>query len=181
MPLDIQFSAANRPVTAAPTGQDAWDYLFGWISPGATNKLGLPVLKQRTLQRATDAIISSIEAILIPAIQANLVTNKSVFTTALHDSFSTRVREQGTVSLISSAPYALTVEFGSGPRNIDNNEFQNIVEWAEFKFPKQNPQEVANNVTNAIQAKGNIEHPYIKPAIEGTEDILLKHVTNSFT
>jgi hypothetical protein len=180
MPLDVKFSAANTPMTGGPTGQTVWDYLFGHIIPGALNKLGLPVVKTRVLKQAERAIISSVEAILIPAIQDNLVRNDNIFRQDLHDSFTTRVREPGTVSLVSESPYAMNVERGSEPRNISSEEMQNLVEWAEFKFPEQDAEQVAGLVAAAIKESGNDAHPYIEDALEDTGDLVLENVQVSF-
>lgn len=188
IPLQVTFSAAKSPTTGYKTSQPVWDYLFGHISPDRMNRIGLPQVKKYHIQTAEVYITRAVETDLIPVIQENLWVNDHVFTKRLHDSFTTFADGEGTVSLISTVPYALAVERGTMPRPVNADERQRLVKWAEFKkiegearaWQRRDPQTVAKFVAKAIEKHGNEAHPYIQPALDRVQGLLINNIAIEF-
>lgn len=98
---------------------------------------------QEAVQEAVEEVASAavvslrdaVAQILIPAMQENLINTNTMFRGDLANSFQVRVTGNRSVEVVSSVPYASIVEYGSDPRGIDDEELDNLVEWAEFKFP----------------------------------------------
>ena len=142
---------------------------------------------QEAVQQAVEevaAVLSlrdAVAQILIPAMQENLIENESMFRGDLANSFQVVVTGNRSVEVVSSVPYASNVEYGSDPRGIGDEELDNLVEWAEFKFPNsENPEDIALAVAAAIEERGNRPHPYAAPALESTRDAIYSAVASQF-
>tara|TARA_R110002020_G_scaffold34660_4_gene105274 strand:+ start:1874 stop:2428 length:555 start_codon:yes stop_codon:yes gene_type:complete len=179
-PIEVTFSAASKPSTGFRTFQPVWDYLFGHISTKVMNKIGLPQVKKRTLTRAQKVIEKSIKAVLIPAMQENLRRGKHIYKNKLHESFYTEPVGEGSVSLLSSVGYASNIERGTSARPVSAAELQRLQGWAAFKFPAQNPEKIAKLVARSIQKGGNRAYPFIQPALESVESLLLNNIKVEF-
>ena len=128
-----------------------------------------------------EALLDAVNQIFIPAMQAHLVDNESMFTSDLHDSFSVQADRKNSVVVTSGEDYAQFVEEGSIPRPIDDAELDNLVLWAQFKFSlSPNPEAIAVSVAESIEESGNKPHPYAAPALEETADAMYQMVARQF-
>lgn len=126
---------------------------------------------RKALVAAIDSIVEeSLNTFVLPAIQRNLVQQRSVFTSTLYNSLRFTSDGPGRVALDAGPAqhYAGILEKGSQPRQIDSRETDNIIRWVIYnkQVDEDTGKSIADKVIRAIEERGNQPHPYIEPALE---------------
>jgi len=135
-----------------------------------TTQVGRTNIRVALVREIDEVVEESLNDIVLPAIQRNLVSNNSIFTSTLHNSLKFSSDGPGRVVLDAGPAqhYALILERGSKPRQIDPREEGNIIRWVIYKrrVDEETGKAVAQHVIRRIEKKGNVPHPYIEPALQ---------------
>lgn len=113
--------------------------------------------------------------LIIPAIQLQLIANRSVATGKLVSSFSVGfsldAKSRIIVGVTSDQDYALEVEKGQGPHEPDMDVLEEYVQ-AKMGVSGQDIHSRAASIAATLRERGAKAHPYIAPAIDAIEHIV---------
>lgn len=134
------------------------------------------------------AVADEVSQVIIPALQAKLEENKSVFRSevglgpGLHGSMNVR-RTDHSVILDAGVPYVKILDTGSGPREVSDVEREYLEEWVLHKDLTDDPDHakmVAKRIADKIELVGSAEHPFIKEVLDATRPDMEKIVGEKF-
>lgn len=138
-------------------------------------------IRKKLLDVIDEVVEDTLNDVALPVIRQNLVDNESKFSGDLYENLDFVIAEPGRVVLEAgpASGYAALVERGSEPRSISDTEFHKLIDWVIFKknVDADAAISIAGRVAITIETHGNIEHPYIQPAMEATLPTLKSMVT----
>ena len=147
--------------------------LFDAVTLQSLMTRGLVSFKKAMEDEIGQVVEESLNDVVLPAMQRNLILNKSIFTSALYNLLKFKVDGPGRVVLeapdgVGTKNYAAILESGSKPRDLSGSEIANIVRWVIHKrrVDEERGKQIALHVIERIESKGNVPHPYIEPAMQ---------------
>jgi len=122
------------------------------------------------------AMFTSADAVLIPAIRNQIRKNRSVYRGHLHQRISARVTKDGTAPALDvgaiGVPYSEDVELGSGPEGLSSTEKMRIGKYVRQKmgYTGEEAALVAQAIIETIETEGRKPHPFLLNTWEATKE-----------
>jgi len=128
------------------------------------------------------AMATSAQQILVPAIQQAIRDNGSIFRGQLHQRVAVRSSIKGTTASIDvgslGVPYGRKVEEGTRGRGMEEGELEKLVEYGKKKMglPTDIARRVALAIRRTIESSGNQPHPFLAPTWDAQKDAYVNDV-----
>jgi hypothetical protein len=142
-----------------------------------------PEEARAALQNAADAAALEImRTDLLPLLKQRLVDTDHVFTGALLESLDVWSSQPGQI-VVGSREFGerlSRIEYGTEPRNVDDEELDRLVFWVEDKFgivDKKQAEASALGVALKLETQGNTAYRELTSVIEENRDAILAEIT----
>jgi hypothetical protein len=129
--------------------------------------------RKQTEAKISDILMESVAAVVIPALQREIEGEKIDFKENLKDSFKVVKLNQYSVEVRSTVDYVQMVDEGTEERDVDQEEFTRLIEWAAMKIISPDPVQTAVEVAEKIEREGSAAHPFVGAALETAEQPLI--------
>ena len=136
-------------------------------------KESLDKLRKETEKKMSDILMTSVTAVVVPALQQEIKEQKIDFEGKLKDSFKVVKLNQYSVEVRSSVDYVQMVDQGTEKREVDEEELSKIIRWAAQKISSTNAEKIGEDVAEKIEREGSEAHPFVEAALETAEQPLI--------